>query len=242
MKKILFAFLLIAINTYSQELTKEITTLTNNKNELLKKIVQINDSIKVIDKEILKLTNVQISKDVSNGSLIAIARKGARLKSTTGAFGEDLSILDEGIKMVVLDVDEDGYLKVRVGTINGFISDVWIQYDQNLIKFIANKKDEIQSLAEKKQKRIDSDRKNKEDLKSKKDEKLAISKYGAKIYNQLKEGYYWIGMNKDMAIISLGNPNYINRTVGSWGVHEQWVYDNNFYIYFENGKLTSYQD
>jgi hypothetical protein len=45
-----------------------------------------------------------------------------------------------------------------------------------------------------------------------------------------------------MAIISLGNPIDINKTVGSWGVHEQWVYNNNMYLYFENDKLTSYQN
>jgi hypothetical protein len=45
-----------------------------------------------------------------------------------------------------------------------------------------------------------------------------------------------------MATIALGEANEINRTVGSWGVHEQWVYTNNFYLYFENGKLTSYQN
>ena len=44
-----------------------------------------------------------------------------------------------------------------------------------------------------------------------------------------------------MALISLGKPDDINRTVGSWGVNEQWVYGRNYY-YFENGKLTSYQD
>ena len=39
-----------------------------------------------------------------------------------------------------------------------------------------------------------------------------------------------------------GPPNDINRTVGKWGVHEQWVYGNGVYLYFENGILTSFQD
>lgn len=38
-----------------------------------------------------------------------------------------------------------------------------------------------------------------------------------------------------------GSPGSINRSVGSWGVHEQWVYGNT-YLYFENGILTSFQD
>lgn len=38
-------------------------------------------------------------------------------------------------------------------------------------------------------------------------------------------------MTDDMVIISLGNPNDINRTDGKWRVHEQWVYDdgNDYY-------------
>lgn len=65
-------------------------------------------------------------------------------------------------------------------------------------------------------------------------------KYGKKaedIYN----GYFWIGMSKAALIDSIGNPEKINKTVGSWGVHEQYVYGNGLYIYIENGIVTSYQ-
>ncbi|PKG41466.1 hypothetical protein, partial [Psychroflexus sp. MES1-P1E] len=67
-----------------------------------------------------------------------------------------------------------------------------------------------------------------------------LEKYGKETYNKLKKGLYWKGMTKKMALISLGSPNDINKTVGSWGVHEQWVYKN-LYLYFESNKLTSYQ-
>ncbi len=50
-----------------------------------------------------------------------------------------------------------------------------------------------------------------------------------------------IGMNKDEVIFSLDEPQDINRTVGSLGVHEQWVYSN-AYLYFEDGILTNWQD
>jgi len=55
-----------------------------------------------------------------------------------------------------------------------------------------------------------------------------------------------LGMTKKMAIASWGEPDGINRTVGLFGVHEQWTYDggsqNTKYLYFENGILTSWQD
>jgi hypothetical protein len=53
----------------------------------------------------------------------------------------------------------------------------------------------------------------------------------------------WMGMSKDQLVKSWGRPNDINRTVGSWGSHEQWVYgDFGPYVYVENGTVTSWQD
>jgi hypothetical protein len=67
-----------------------------------------------------------------------------------------------------------------------------------------------------------------------------IKKFGKENGEKINSGYYWIGMTKDMAIESLGNPETVNSSVGSWGVNEQWVYYS-LYLYFDNGVLTSYQ-
>jgi hypothetical protein len=87
----------------------------------------------------------------------------------------------------------------------------------------------------------EEEREQKRQIEIKKNEKEAIAKYGLKTYDKLKAGYYWVGMTRDMAIIALGHPIDVNETVGSWGLHEQWVYNDNIYLYFENDKLTSYQ-
>jgi len=39
-----------------------------------------------------------------------------------------------------------------------------------------------------------------------------------------------------------GKPESVNRSTGSYGVHEQWVYGGNNYLYFENGVLKSIQN
>ncbi|WP_287372291.1 hypothetical protein [Prosthecochloris sp.] len=49
-----------------------------------------------------------------------------------------------------------------------------------------------------------------------------------------------MGMTKKEAVLSWGEPEKVNKSVGSWGVREQWVYGYN-YLYFKNGKLTSWQ-
>lgn len=57
-----------------------------------------------------------------------------------------------------------------------------------------------------------------------------------------------LGMTEGRVLDCLGAPNHVNRSVGSWGVHEQWVYGSYTwyssltYLYFENGILTSWSD
>jgi len=65
----------------------------------------------------------------------------------------------------------------------------------------------------------------------------------------IRNGQLILGMTPAEVVASIGKPYDINRTTGSWGVHEQWVMcaPNSFrdrrygYVYFENGKVTSWQ-
>lgn len=67
-----------------------------------------------------------------------------------------------------------------------------------------------------------------------------IRKYGAKFGSYVAEGKIEIGMNKNMVRDAWGLPDNINKSTGSYGTHEQWVYGDR-YLYFQNGKLTSTQ-
>ncbi len=70
-----------------------------------------------------------------------------------------------------------------------------------------------------------------------------ISEYGKFDAERIINKKYWIGMTTEMAIASLGSPDDINKSTGSWGEHQQWVYnEKKMYLYFENGKLTSFQN
>lgn len=59
--------------------------------------------------------------------------------------------------------------------------------------------------------------------------------------NAIKDQQITLGMTPCMALASWGIAERVNRSVGSYGTHEQWVY-NDSYLYFENGILTSWQD
>lgn len=70
-----------------------------------------------------------------------------------------------------------------------------------------------------------------------------IAKWGKRVLTAIKENKVFIGMRKEQVRASWGVPDDNNRTVGPWGVHEQWIYgDNGSYLYFQNDKLTSWQD
>jgi len=72
--------------------------------------------------------------------------------------------------------------------------------------------------------------------------KYIIKKYGAQNAKLIFEGKVKIGFTKQMCIKSWGEPEEINKTSGSYGVHEQWVYGTGSYLYFENGILTTIQN
>lgn len=72
--------------------------------------------------------------------------------------------------------------------------------------------------------------------------KQLIAKYGQRNGQLIFDGKVRIGFTKAMCKAAWGEPEDINKTSGSWGVHEQWVYRDGSYLYFENGKLTSIQN
>lgn len=70
---------------------------------------------------------------------------------------------------------------------------------------------------------------------------MLTKKYGAANAKLIVDGYVRVGMTKAMCKESWGEPYEINKTIGSWGTHEQWVYGSS-YLYFEGNKLTSIQN
>ena len=66
--------------------------------------------------------------------------------------------------------------------------------------------------------------------------------FSKKALKAIKEGRIYIGMTDRNVLVSWGPPKKVNRTVGKWGTHEQWVYSENTFVYIENGKVTSWQD
>ncbi len=68
-----------------------------------------------------------------------------------------------------------------------------------------------------------------------------IRRYGAQKGKLISEGIIEVGMTKRMCIEAWGSPEKINTTSSTAGVHEQWVYGAGYYVYFENGIITTIQ-
>ena len=94
-------------------------------------------------------------------------------------------------------------------------------------------------------KELEADRKkvSKEEAKTKSVERI-MAKYGCSrgVAESINNRHIQLGMTKEMVIAAIGRPRDINRTGGSFGIHEQWCYPGNVYLYFENGILTTWQD
>ena len=69
-----------------------------------------------------------------------------------------------------------------------------------------------------------------------------VRKYGKTNGQLIIEGKVKIGFTKAMCEEAWGKPRSINKTTGSWGTHEQWVYGSGNYLYFSGNKLTSIQN
>ena len=67
-------------------------------------------------------------------------------------------------------------------------------------------------------------------------------------WNLIDQKRVSIGMSEDALVCSWGYPGVygdVNESVGIWGKHKQWVYNNggrrSMYVYTQNGKVTSWQ-
>jgi len=191
-----------------------------------------NESLKNILKPLLKEYKERLLKE--NGGEIYICVVGTLLYEKPDG-GKSKSQIRTGNKVNVIEVLEN-YYKVYFESDSGYVNKAGFKS----VKQIEQENNSInqQQIAE--EERIKRYEKQREIELVEKRTNL-IKKYGEKIGRKIFQEEIWIGMTSEMVIDSQGRPKDINKTVGSWGVHEQWVYENNTYLYLENDRLTSWQ-
>lgn len=234
MAKRIFIFLFVLINllnfrlSIGQTISKidaQIDSLENIKKDLEKKLEIINEKILELKskKEITELKKINESKILS------------KTKNKTYLLSEPSNLSKKIISIPAKsEVELIGYInsffKVIYNKKIGFIWDLYVEKNSMIETFKKSKTNQTKIEEKQRKERLLAERKRR--LKN---------KFGPTITKKILDSKIWIGMTKDMTIESWGKPKDINRTVGEWGVHEQWIYTNT-YLYFENGKLKSWQD
>jgi hypothetical protein len=191
-----------------------------------------NESLNNILKPLLKEYKERLLKE--NGGEIYICVVGTLLYEKPDG-GKSKSQIRTGNKVNVIEVLEN-YYKVYFESDSGYVNKTGFKSAKQIEQ--ENNSINQQQIAE--EERIKRYEKQREIELIEKRTNL-IKKYGEKIGQKIFQEEIWIGMTSEMVIDSQGRPKDINKTVGSWGVHEQWVYENNTYLYLENDRLTSWQ-
>ena len=233
-----------AQNSNENRLTQTIDSLQNIIDENNRKINALKTSNLEIENELNKY-NSQLNDTLHENQIdnVFVCTTVTFLYAEPGCYNS-LSRINRGDKVSVVEILDEIY-KVYFNGIYGYVRKSGFKSESGIIE--ENKKKveiaELKKIAEQerieREKRLEQQRK----IANEKRKKELINIYGQTNGLKISEGHIWIGMTNKMAIVSWGAPDDVNRTVGSWGVHEQWIYKSqDTYLYFENGILTSWQD
>jgi len=215
--------------------------------------MKTNDKLSHIKKQIDSLKSIQTSleKELDSVKVIEFNRKKAIDPNETYVFrwpwksfeeGERVEIVKPGDKWTIVNtalyknVEMPSYYLMKE---NEFLISEKEKAEklkiENKMQAEKKKKDQQNAIA----KRIQAEKEEKIEIEKRKNS--LFEKYGSEVGLKVFEKQIWIGMTKAMLIDSWGNPSDVNRSVGSWGVHEQCVFYGRF-VYVQNEIVTSWQD
>lgn len=256
--QLIIVLLTIICSAHAQEV--ELKNLNNKINSIDSLILVNEQKIKLINDENNKLLNEKKCISLQRNEIMIKNEMGEVFICTIGGWihekpngTEDLMYLKKGDRVKVLEIKEQ-FVKILFNGIKGWIYKLglisetqWnleIQQKESAAKLtkIENEKAEQFRIANKIQSENEekiAEEKRKISIEKRKNE--LIKKYGTTLGLKIFEEKIWIGMTKEMLLESWGRPDDINRSVGSWGVHEQCIYTS-AYVYIENGVVTSWQD
>jgi hypothetical protein len=267
MKKsiLLFGILFISNFLYSQEYkSSDLDKLNIIKGRIEKSIMKLSDSLSIVKSQIEEFEKQKILLKISQYKdsifILGIASIEVPLRDAPNPEGTSILIIKRGEKIRLYEyMVGKGYWYSSAHSSFGYVSDAFIYqgdsvkwykdifYTRNLNqeKLIQIEKIKKEKILQVEKNRADSIR-HKNEIKAqiqKEREKrdALIKKYGEVNGSKIYQQKIWIGMTRQMLLESWGKPDDINRTVGGFGVHEQFVYGDK-YVYVEDGEVTSWQD
>lgn len=246
----IIAFVIAIFSSYSQN--KDITKLETEIERYSKMITQYKNTVLSFEDSIKDL-KVQIdsikfySFTPINKTFISSMKISAKLFDEPSVLGNTIRMLKENESLEITDYTND-FFKVKTGKDYGFVLASMVKETEEIYLLQKTKMKIEEQVANEKFRQEQLSIQKKREEKAKEDEtkreirkNSLIEKFGKVNAQKILDEKIWLGMTDKMARESWGNPKEINRSVGSWGIHEQWIY-NNTYLYFENGLLTSWQE
>lgn len=241
--KIFFLLIFLSATSINAQEEDSIKFLTASKKSIEKEIRNLNDSLKEINYLLGRLKSDSLIKNLKGNPITVTTRMKAKLKEGPETYDSLIKEIDEGQEVFVVGLSKyPSVYKVCIDNICGFMNELFLKKNDQLVAY-TNEQKQLRDEKNKfeRERRIEKNVKA-AIIRNKEKETAMLRKYGQTTYDKMKSGQIWIGMNKEQCEFSWGSPDDINKSVGSWGTHEQWVYDSGTYVYFENGKLTSWQD
>ncbi|CAN5436101.1 hypothetical protein BH10BAC3_BH10BAC3_07940 [soil metagenome] len=232
-----FFLILIMLHVFGLSAQK-IDSLQKIKAHYQNKISVLNDSIKSIDHEINIL--ISINQNQINGTktiLKTTTKEGAPIKELPDIIAKNIRFAKKDdsltIDLFLRGTYGDYYVKLQEG---GYLKIAYINMTDQLIGL------EKMFRAEDEKRTLDEKALN--DQSSKSYQNSILKKFGTTNGGKILKKQIWIGMTVEMTTYSWGTPDEINRTVYSFGIHEQWIYNGSktTYLYFEDTILKSWQD
>lgn len=252
MKKILTGLsLILSILSYAQSnlsIKQKIDSLKNLNLEYASLIEKNDQLIKKLNEDLI-LTENSLDSVIS---IPIITTKSIFIRKTPSIFDRETITLPRSENLIIIGYKNEFFIvKFRNDKGYAYYSDLPMNEELLKIKEYGTLKEKRAFLIQLKKQQEENNlqyqkeaaiqaKVNKENDNIRK-QKL-IKKYGISIAEKIESRKIWIGMSKEMALDSWGEPEDINRTVTNYATNEQWVYSDKTYLYFENGKLTAWQD
>ena len=166
-------------------------------------------------------------------------------------WGECIKYLPKNSIIKVLDYKDDYILAVSTPD-TGWINKMNITQNDELKGFVEYKlylvdstqKSINETLLKIEQEAMQKEKSNKDSLSVSlniKRKQEIFKKYEKAVANKLYAGKVWFGMTKEMAQDSWGTPIKKNISESNTLKNEEWIYLNDKYLYFKNGKLDSFK-
>lgn len=243
---------LIFLIVFSNSLMSQDSLLLVKQDSVLLQIELIKDDIKLKSDKLLLLESearvlkarISMARNHDTSKLYPLyiqttVKRKSNLVEKPEFPSDPIIELNKNDSIILLDSNEH-YWRAKAKDIYGYINKAFVYSPTYLEMEEAKKVQDKKDIAKVTEDIEKSARLYKEKRKKRRD--LLVNALGTKIGNRIVNREIWLGMSGDLARLSQGIPDDINKSVGSWGVHEQWVYNSkDLYLYFENGKLTSWQ-